>query len=170
MVIIMKAGATAKEIGAVMSKIESLSYQAHPIYGEERVVIGVVGNDRPLDRTVFDILPGVETTLPILKPFKLASRDFKHDNTVVTVGANGQAVKIGGPDIVVIAGPCAVESREQILESAHARQGSRGHGLAAAAHSSRARRLTAFQGMGEEGLQMAGRGRARRPGWPSSPR
>src|SRR4030095_13124806 len=115
MVIIMKSGATVKEISAVVARIESFSFRAHPIYGEERTVIGVVGNDRPVDRPIFETMPGVEATVPILKPFKLASREFKKDDSVISIIGNGHGVKVGGDEIVVMAGPCSAESRDQVL-------------------------------------------------------
>ncbi|MGQ9902973.1 MAG: 3-deoxy-7-phosphoheptulonate synthase [Anaerolineae bacterium] len=153
MVIIMKAGATAKEVGAIMARVESLGFQAHPIYGEERVVIGVVGNDRPVDRTIFETLPGVEATLPILKPFKLASRDFKKENTVVTlIGMNGHGVKMGNGEIIIIAGPCSAESREQVLEAAHAVKEAGAKGLRGGAFKPRTSPYS-FQGYGEKALQ-----------------
>jgi len=153
MVIIMKAGATAKEVGAIMARIESLGFQAHPIYGEERVVIGVVGNDRPVDRTIFETSPGVEATLPILKPFKLASRDFKKENTTVTlIGMNGHGVKMGNGEIIIIAGPCSAESREQVLEAAHAVKEAGAKGLRGGAYKPRTSPYS-FQGYGEKALQ-----------------
>ena len=153
MVIIMKAGATAKEVSAIIGRIESLNFQAHPIYGEERVVIGVVGNDRPLERTVFDTMSGVEATLPILKPFKLASRDFKKENTAVTlIGMNGHGVKMGNGEIILIAGPCSAESREQVLESAHAVKEAGAKALRGGAFKPRTSPYS-FQGYGEDALK-----------------
>jgi len=153
MVIIMKAGATAREVGAVMARIESLNYQAHPIYGEERTIIGVVGNDRPLDRTMFETMVGVEATVPILKPFKLASRDFKKETSAVTlIGVNGSAVKVGNGRIVVIAGPCSAESRQQVIDSAHAVKEAGALAFRGGAFKPRTSPYS-FQGHGEEALK-----------------
>jgi 3-deoxy-7-phosphoheptulonate synthase len=156
MVITMKAGATAREIGAVVAKIESLHLVPHPIYGEERTVIAVVGDERPIDRAVFETLAGVESAIPILKPFKLASRDFRKDDSAVPItgnGRNGHDVKIGGNGkVVIIAGPCAVESREQILESAHAVKEAGAKALRGGAFKPRTSPYS-FQGHGEEALK-----------------
>jgi 3-deoxy-7-phosphoheptulonate synthase len=152
MVIIMKSGATVKEISAVVSRIESFNFRAHPIYGEERTIIGLVGNDRPLDRTLFETMPGVETTVPILKPFKLASRDFKKDNSLISILGNGNGVKVGGDGIVLIAGPCAAESREQVLESAHAVKEAGALAFRGGAYKPRTSPYS-FQGHGEDALK-----------------
>ena len=153
MVVIMKSGATVKEISAVVARIESFNFRAHPIYGEERTIIGVVGNDRPLDRTVFELMSGVETTVPILKPFKLASRDFKKENSMFSIlGTNGSSVKVGGNDLLLIAGPCAAESRQQVLESAHAVKEAGARALRAGAYKPRTSPYS-FQGYGEDALK-----------------
>ncbi len=152
MVIIMKSGATVKEISAVVARIESMSFRAHPIYGEERTIIGVVGNDRPLDRTIFETMAGVEATVPILKPYKLASREFKRENSVISILGNGIGVKVGGEEIVVIAGPCSAESRQQVLESAHAVKEAGARALRGGAYKPRTSPYS-FQGYGEDALK-----------------
>ena len=152
MVIIMKSGASVKEISAVVARIELFSFRAHPIYGEERTIIGVVGNDRPVDRSIFETMPGVETTVPILKPYKLASRDFKKDNSVVSIIGNGHSVKVGGNDLVIIAGPCSAESRSQVLETAHAVKEAGAMAFRAGAYKPRTSPYS-FQGYGEEALK-----------------
>ena len=152
MVIIMKSGASVKEISSVVARIESFSFRAHPIYGEERTIIGVVGNDRPVDRSIFETMPGVETTVPILKPYKLASRDFKKDNSVVSIIGNGHSVKVGGNDLVIIAGPCSAESRSQVLETAHAVKEAGAMAFRAGAYKPRTSPYS-FQGYGEEALK-----------------
>lgn len=118
MVIIMKSAASAAEIAGVISHIESVGMRAHLSEGEERTIIGMVGDERPFDPAHLEALPGVERAVPILRPFKLASRDFKKQNTVIQLRANGHTIKVGDGQIAMIAGPCAVESREQIMESA----------------------------------------------------
>jgi 3-deoxy-7-phosphoheptulonate synthase len=161
MVIIMKAGASVKEISSVVARIESMNFHAHPIYGEERTIIGVVGNDRPLDRTVFETMAGVEVTVPILKPFKLASRDFKKEDSVISLLGNGNGtgrckpgdeVKVGCQEIVIMAGPCAAESREQVLETAHAVKEAGAKVLRGGAYKPRTSPYS-FQGHGEDALK-----------------
>jgi len=118
MVIVMKAGASAAEIAGVIKHIESLGFRAHLSEGEERTIIGMVGDERPIDPSSLELLSGVERVLPILRPFKLASRDFKKQNTVIQLRVKQRTLTIGNSEIAMMAGPCAVESREQILETA----------------------------------------------------
>jgi 3-deoxy-7-phosphoheptulonate synthase len=118
MVIVMISGASAADIAGVISHIESIGMRAHLSEGEERTIIGMVGDERPIDPSQLELLNGVERVVPILRPFKLASRDFKKQNTVIQLRANGHTIRIGQGRIAMMAGPCAVESREQILESA----------------------------------------------------
>ena len=116
MIIVMKSQATEKQIEDVISWIESVGYKAHPSSGVARTIIGAVGDNR--DKAVLkyaESLPGVEKTMPILKPYKLASRESHEGDTVINVGT----IAIGGPEFVVMAGPCAIESEEQLLESAY---------------------------------------------------
>ena len=149
MIIVMKQGATAQEISAVVSRVESLGFRVHLSQGEERTIIGVIGDERPVDRTLFEVMAGVEKTVPILQPFKLASRDFKQENTVITI--NG--LQIGGARVVVMAGPCAVESREQILETAHAVKEAGATILRGGAYKPRTSPYS-FQGLGLKGLEL----------------
>ncbi|MBI5563425.1 MAG: 3-deoxy-7-phosphoheptulonate synthase [Chloroflexi bacterium] len=149
MIIVMKSGASAKQISAAVSRVEALGYRVHLSQGEERTIIGVIGDDRPIDRSAFELLDGVEKTVPILKPFKLASRDMHPQDTVVAL--NG--VKIGEPQIVIMAGPCAVESRSQILETAQAVKEAGAQVLRGGAYKPRTSPYS-FQGLGEEGLQL----------------
>ncbi len=148
MIIVMKSNATAAQLSAVVSRVESAGYRTSLIKGEETTIIGVIGDDRPIDRTQFETLDGVEKTLPVLKPFKLASRDMHPMDTHIPL--NGHMV--GTPKIVVIAGPCAVEGREQILEIAHAVKEAGATALRGGAFKPRTSPYS-FQGMGEEGLQ-----------------
>jgi len=115
MIIVLKAGSSDAEVEDVCRRIERMGYQAHTIRGELRTVIGAVGDDRGKERLKsLESLECVETVQPILQPFKLASREVRHKSTVVPVGD----VRIGGKAVVVMAGPCSVESREQVLEVA----------------------------------------------------
>jgi len=148
MIIVMKPNSTAKQIAAIVACVESFGYRASLIKGEKTTHIGVVGDNRPIDRTQFELLDGVEKTLPVLKPFKLASRDMHPMDTLVPL--NGHHV--GAEKIVVIAGPCSVESRAQILETAHAVKESGATALRGGAFKPRTSPYS-FQGIGEEGLQ-----------------
>ena len=111
MIIIMKMGAGEEQIREVLGQIEELGFQAHLSRGEERTIIGVIGDERPVRPHVFELMQGVERTVPILQPFKLASRDFKPEDTVIPI--NG--MRIGSREVVVMAGPCAVETRKKII-------------------------------------------------------
>jgi 3-deoxy-7-phosphoheptulonate synthase len=146
----MKSQATEKQIGDVISWIESVGYKAHPSRGVERTIIGAVGDNR--DKAILkhaEFLPGVEKTMPILKPYKLASRETHEGNTVVAVGS----ILIGGPDFVVMAGPCSIESEEQLLESAYIVQKGGAQILRGGAYKPRTSPYS-FQGMEEEGLKL----------------
>ena len=149
MIIIMKQGATGAQIVNVTACIEQLGCRTHLSEGEERTIIGVIGNGRPLDREQIERMAGVERTVPILRPFKLASRQFHPQDTVVTV--NG--VPIGGRQVVVMAGPCAIESRDQLLETARAVKEAGAHVLRGGAFKPRTSPYS-FQGLGEEGLRL----------------
>jgi 3-deoxy-7-phosphoheptulonate synthase len=148
MIIVMKPNSTSKQIAAVVSRVETAGYRASLIKGEETTIIGVIGDDRPIDRTQFELLDGVEKTMPVLKPFKLASRDMHPHDTYVPL--NGH--KVGAPPIVVIAGPCAVESRAQIVECAQAVKEAGATALRGGAFKPRTSPYS-FQGLGEEGLE-----------------
>ncbi|MCK4451625.1 MAG: 3-deoxy-7-phosphoheptulonate synthase, partial [Anaerolineae bacterium] len=149
MIIIMKQSATGAQIVNVTARIEQLGCRTHLSEGEERTIIGVIGNGRPLDREQIERMAGVERTVPILRPFKLASRQFHPQDTVVTV--NG--VPIGGRQVVVMAGPCAIESRDQLLETARAVKEAGALILRGGAFKPRTSPYS-FQGLGEEGLRL----------------
>jgi 3-deoxy-7-phosphoheptulonate synthase len=149
MIIIMKHGATSAQIANVAARIEQMGCQTHLSEGEERTIIGVIGNGRPLDREQIERMVGVERTVPILRPFKLASRDFHPQDTVVPI--NG--TRIGDKQLIVMAGPCSVESREQLLESAHAVKEAGAQVLRGGAFKPRTSPYS-FQGLGEEGLKI----------------
>jgi 3-deoxy-7-phosphoheptulonate synthase len=149
MIIVMKQGATQGQVTNVTARIQQWGCQAHISEGEERTIIGVIGNGRPLDREPIERMSGVERTVPILRPFKLASRDFHPKDTVIDL--NG--VSIGGRQLTVMAGPCSVESREQLLEAAHAVKEAGAKVLRGGAYKPRTSPYS-FQGMGEEGLKL----------------
>jgi 3-deoxy-7-phosphoheptulonate synthase len=116
MLVVMKPNATEAQVDAVVEKIRSLGLQPHAIPGAQRTAIGITGNKGGLDPALFEGLPGVREAIRVSQPFKLVSREVKEEDTVIDVGG----VQIGGKRLVVMAGPCSVESREQILEAAHA--------------------------------------------------
>jgi len=148
MIIVMKMGASQEEIENMVKRVESLGFRAHLSRGEERTIIGVIGDERPVDKDSLARMQGVERVVPILRPFKLASRDFQAEDTVFKL--NGHS--IGGKKIIVMAGPCAVESREQIIETAHLVKEAGAHLLRGGAFKPRTSPYS-FQGLGEEGLQ-----------------
>jgi len=149
MIIVMKRGATAGDISFVVSQVETSGYRAHLSQGTERTIIGVVGDGRPLENHNFELLSGVEQIVRILQPFKLASRDFHPENTVVDV----RGVLVGGQKLTIVAGPCSVEGRSQLLETAWAVKEAGATILRAGAFKPRSSPYS-FQGMGEEGLEL----------------
>jgi 3-deoxy-7-phosphoheptulonate synthase len=151
----MRAGASAQEIGTVVKQIEHIGMHAHLSQGEERTIIGVVGDERPIDRSVFELLSGVDRVVPILRPYKLASRDFKKDDTVITVTPpNAKPIKIGNVKngLAMMAGPCAVESRQQIIETACMVKQAGANILRGGAYKPRTSPYS-FQGYGEDALR-----------------
>ena len=149
MIVVMRMGADAHEVGGVIQRIKELGYRPHVSSGSERVIVGIIGNDRPLDAENFISLAGVEKVVPILAPYKLASRDFKPTDTVIKVND----ALIGGDNVTVIAGPCSVESREQTFEIARQLRDMGVKIMRAGAFKPRTSPYS-FQGMGEEGLQI----------------
>ena len=149
MIVIMKSRATGVQMSNVIARIEQAGYSVDLSEGEERTIIGIIGNGRPLDREQLSRMDGVERTVPILRPFKLASRDFHPQDTIVKL--NG--VSVGGQRLVVMAGPCAVESREQLLEIAYAVKEAGAQVLRGGAFKPRTSPYS-FQGLGEEGLRI----------------
>jgi 3-deoxy-7-phosphoheptulonate synthase len=146
--IIVMASRDREDINRVVRKVEEFGYQAHLIEGVERTVIGAVGDERTKQRLLsLESMPGVESVVPILKPFKLAGRELRQEDTVVKVGA----VRIGGGHFCVMAGPCSVESREQIIETARAVKECGGNMLRGGAYKPRTSPYS-FQGLEEEGL------------------
>lgn len=150
MIIVMKSKADQHEIDNVINWIESVGYEAHVSKGVERTIIGAIGDER--GKVVLksaENMPGVEKVMPILQPYKLASRETKDGNTVIKVGN----VEIGGPEFVVIAGPCAVESEEQLMEAASVVKNAGASMLRGGAFKPRTSPYS-FQGMEEEGLKL----------------
>jgi 3-deoxy-7-phosphoheptulonate synthase len=148
MIIVLRPGATDEEIGQVCGRIEALGLTPHLSRGVERTIIGAIGDERILLDRAIEALPMVEKVLPVVKPYKLASRDFHPENTVVQVGP----VPIGGPRLAVVAGPCSVESREMVHAIAKEVQVAGAHLLRGGAFKPRTSPY-AFQGLGEEALR-----------------
>ena len=149
MIIVMKHNASAEEIAGVVQHIESLGFRAHLSAGEERTIIGVIGDERPVEPEHFELFAGVERAVRILHPFKLASRDFHPEDSVVRI--NG--LSVGGNQVIVMAGPCSVESREQLMETAAAVKAAGAHILRGGAWKPRTSPY-AFQGLGLKGLEL----------------
>lgn len=149
MIIVMQHGATARQISDVVSRVEAMGYRVHLSQGEERTIIGVIGDDRPIDGTQFELMDGVEKAVRILQPFKMASRDMHPQDTTVAL----DGIRVGGPEVIIMAGPCAVESREQILETAIAVKEAGAHVLRGGAFKPRTSPYS-FQGLGEKGLAL----------------
>ncbi len=149
MIIVMKLSATNADTKHVIKRIHNLGLQEHLSQGETQTIIGVVGDTQRIDKTGFEVLSGVERTVRVTQPFKLASREFSPAPTVIDV----RGVKIGGTQTVVMAGPCSVESRSQILETAHAVKEAGAHILRGGAFKPRSSPYS-FQGLGEEGLAL----------------
>jgi 3-deoxy-7-phosphoheptulonate synthase len=149
MLVVMKPHATADQVEAVVERIRSLGLMAHPIPGAQRVAIGITGNKGGLDPDVFTILPGVAEAIRVSQPFKLVSREVKEEDTVIDVGG----VPLGGAGLTVMAGPCSVESREQILETAEAVKKAGARFLRGGAYKPRTSPYE-FQGLAEEGLKL----------------
>ena len=149
MIVVMKPGASHAQIVNVTARIEQMGCQAHISEGRERTIIGIIGNGRPIDAAQVERLDGVDRTVPVLRPFKLASRDFHPQDTLVPI--NG--VSVGGTELAIIAGPCAVEDREQLMEAAQAVKAAGAHMLRGGAFKPRTSPYS-FQGLGEEGLRL----------------
>lgn len=155
MVIVMKSGASRPEIDHVIEKIQELGYKEHPIFGSELTVIAAVGDERGKYRLqALESLPGVDRVIPILHPFKLSSKEIHKDNLCVNVSG----VKIGVGNFAMIAGPCSVESQEQILETAQAVKAAGANILRGGAFKPRTSPYS-FQGLEEEGLKFLARAR-----------
>ena len=118
MIIVTKSDVTDAEIDHIRERIESLGMRTHLSRGERRTIIGCIGDESVLDEVPLRSLPGVESVTPVLKPYKLASREFAADRTIVRVGGRDARAEFGGGPISVIAGPCSVEGREMLLSAA----------------------------------------------------
>src|SRR5678815_319091 len=151
MLVVMQAHATEEQVRAVCEKIESLGYRAHAMPGAQRTAIGITGNRGEVEPGTLEELPGVQELIRVSKPYKLVSRDVKQDNTVVTFP--GSTATIGGKNLAVIAGPCAIESREQAFAVAERIQRAGAQFFRGGAYKPRTSPYS-FQGLGEEGLRI----------------
>jgi len=148
MIIVFRPDATQEDLDHVVKKLRDLGLQAHISKGVERTLVGAIGDEAVLRTIPLEAFPGVENVLPILKPFKLASRDFRKENTLVRVGSS----EIGGKRIAVIAGPCAVENKTLMIEIAKGVKEGGANFLRGGAFKPRTSPY-AFQGLEEEGLK-----------------
>ncbi len=149
MLIVMKAQATEADVDRVTERIESLGFRPHVMPGAGRTAIGITGNPGPVDPVEFEAMSGVAEAIRVSKPYKLVSREVKHENSIIRV----HGVPVGGDQPVFCGGPCSVEGREQILEAAHAVKKAGGQLLRGGAYKPRTSPYS-FQGLGEEGLQL----------------
>ena len=149
MIIIMKMQATATDVDTVIERVTRDGFKTHVSVGEERTIIGLIGDERRIDEGALNRMKGVDRVVPVLRPFKLASRDFKPEDSVIAI--NGH--KIGGNKVIVMAGPCSVESMDQMMETAIAVKEAGAHLLRGGAFKPRTSPYS-FQGMGEDGLKI----------------
>ena len=149
MIVVMKTDASISDISSVVKTLESMGYRPHPTRGAERTIIGVVDARQGADFSPIEAAQGVEQVIPITKAYKMVSREFRPQNTIVNVGG----VAVGGDKFVVMAGPCAVENRDQVLTTAHAVRKAGAAILRGGAFKPRTSPYS-FQGLGEEGLKI----------------
>ena len=157
MIVVMKAGASQQQVNHVIERVREMGLKDHVIVGTERTVVACIGNDRFKDRSVLETVDGVEKVVPILAPYKMASREVKKERSVIPMLQTGPtpvrtASAVGGTKVAVIAGPCSVEGKSQLLEIAHAVKEAGAVGLRGGAFKPRTSPY-AFQGLAEEGLK-----------------
>ncbi|MDH3205589.1 MAG: 3-deoxy-7-phosphoheptulonate synthase [Gemmatimonadota bacterium] len=149
MIIVTKRGVTQDEVDHIRERVESLGLRTHVSQGEHHTVIGCVGDESRLEGVSLLAIPGVDTVHAVMRPYKLASRDFAADPTQIPLGG----VQIGGPEVLVIAGPCSVESREMLLATANSIKSHGAKALRGGAFKPRTSPYS-FRGLGEEGLEI----------------
>ncbi|HEU5181070.1 MAG TPA: 3-deoxy-7-phosphoheptulonate synthase [Candidatus Polarisedimenticolia bacterium] len=149
MLIVMDKGVTQAELNAVIDKIERMGYKANPIPGAERVAIGITGNQAPLEAEEFEAMPGVKEAIRVTKPYKLVSREMKGEDTVVSIRGR----EVGGRQLAIIAGPCAVETEEQALGIGELVAKAGANFFRGGAFKPRTSPYS-FQGLGEPGLKI----------------
>ena len=151
MLVVMQAQATEDQVRAVCQKIETLGYRAHSMPGAQRTAIGITGNQGEVESGTLEEMPGVQEVIRVTKPYKLVSRDTKPDNTVIKFP--GSRVTIGGPDLAIIAGPCAIENRDQAFKVAERVARAGAQFFRGGAYKPRTSPYS-FQGLGEGGLKI----------------
>ncbi|MBM7865450.1 3-deoxy-7-phosphoheptulonate synthase [Heliobacterium gestii] len=154
MIIVMSEGATAQQVDAIKQRLEKEGLQIHLSQGVEKTIIGVIGDKSRLSASTLEAQPGVEKVMPVLQPYKLAGRSFRQQDTIIRIGD----VAIGGEELQIFAGPCAVESWEQLLESAQAVKAAGAKILRGGAFKPRTSPY-AFQGLEEQGLKLLAQAR-----------
>ena len=155
MIVVMKRGAEAAQIQAISELVVSWGLKAHVSQGEERTVIGLIGDEEKVHEPSLEMMPGVEKVMPVLKPYKRASAEFHAERTVIKIPParhGDRGLSIGGPGVVVMAGPCSVENRDMILSLGAFLKGAGAHLLRGGAFKPRTSPY-AFQGRGVEGLR-----------------
>ncbi|HEV2315535.1 MAG TPA: 3-deoxy-7-phosphoheptulonate synthase [Candidatus Acidoferrales bacterium] len=153
MLVVMQSHATEEQVRAVCERIESLGLRAHPIPGSNRTAIGITGNSGAIDIGSLEAMSGVVECIPVSKPYKLVSRDAKEENTVVRIPTPAGEVCVGGAALAIIAGPCAVENREQAMAVAQCVKTAGAHLFRGGAYKPRTSPYS-FQGLGEPGLKI----------------
>jgi len=156
MLVVMQNHATREQVERVVKTIEELGYEARPMPGEQRTAVGLVGNDGRVDASRIESLPGVAEVIHVTKPYKQVSREWKEANTIVTIAPG---VSFGGEEVAIIAGPCSVESEEQIVAAAKLVREAGGTALRGGAFKPRSSPYS-FQGMGKRGLELLALARA----------
>ncbi len=146
----MQHDATAKDVDRVVGIIKEMGYEARPMPGAQRTAVGLVGNDGRVDASRIEALPGVAQIIHVTQPYKQVSREWKNENTIVTIAPG---VLVGGDNVIVIGGPCSVESEEQILSAARIVKAAGGTALRGGAFKPRSSPYS-FQGMGKKGLAL----------------
>jgi len=149
MIIILRPEATEKQIQHIIEKTSKLGLKAHISRGVERTIIGLIGPEDVLQTTPLEVFPGVERVMPVLAPYKLVSREFKKDDSVISINKD---VKVGGKKIIIMAGPCSVENRDSLLSVAKKIKEAGATVLRGGAFKPRTSPYD-FQGLGEEGLK-----------------
>ena len=149
----MQHDATAKDVDRVVAIIQEMGYEARPMPGAQRTAVGLVGNDGRVDSSRLEALPGVAQIIHVTQPYKQVSREWKNENTVVELG---YGVNVGGDTVVVIGGPCSVESEEQIMAAARIVKAAGGTALRGGAFKPRSSPYS-FQGLGKKGLELLAR-------------
>ncbi len=167
MIIVLRKDATKKDINHLLAKVKELGLKPWVSKGVERTIVGIIGEEDLLRAKPLEVFPGVEKVISILKPYKLASRDFKKDDSVIDIG---RGIKVGGEKLVIMAGPCSVENRKLLMEIAKSVKTAGASVLRGGAFKPRTSPY-AFQGLGVKGLKLLAEARketGRQPVWPVS--